>query len=354
MRIFLTHIAQKDKILEYNLSIAAANFSYNLIESGLFEHVYFILPTFIKGEIESFKGLIYSSLRLRRYMKPLAPIIENILLFFKIPKKSSIWYYNCTILNAPLIVLLKLFKPDIKQNIIILDYTPSHKITSRFFLWLTNKMDGSIRLANSSLFTLKNSVCLPGVTPFNAPQYPQIVSLKKEFLISGVLTENISMLSMLLEAFSKMPDMKLHITGKLHNLEGVDRYTRKNKNIIYHGMVKYEEYLRILHDITFVLSTRNPDSPENLCNFPSKIMEALLHNRIIISTLHYEQLHNIYYFEVSVETTNFINDLRRITTLPSNELLCYANQADEIKKRFNTEVWRECMDKIENYGSQTK
>ena len=35
MRIFITHILPKDQILKYKLSIAACNFSYNLIEGGV-------------------------------------------------------------------------------------------------------------------------------------------------------------------------------------------------------------------------------------------------------------------------------------------------------------------------------
>lgn len=127
-RIFLTHIVPKDKILRNNLSIAACNFSFNLIEGNIFDKVFSILPTFVSGKIESFEGLVYSSWRKKNILYKFAPLVENIRLFFKISGNSSIWYYNCTILNAPLIILLKLLKPSVKQNMIILDYTPSKKL----------------------------------------------------------------------------------------------------------------------------------------------------------------------------------------------------------------------------------
>lgn len=347
-RIFITHIVPKDKILKYNLSVAACNFSHNLIDGITFDKVYSILPTFVHGRIESFDGVVYSSLRKYQVLSKFAPIFENISLFNKIPRNASVWYYNCNILNATLIVLLKLFKPSVKQQMIILDYTPSSKPMEKFFLWLTNCMDGTIRLADSPLFTVKNSVCLPGVVPNNGLQYPEITTINKEFLISGALGDNIAMLPLLLEVFSLLPDYTLHITGKAPNKELVESYSKKHNNIVYHGMVEYEEYLRILHDTPFLLSTRNPLFPENQCNFPSKIIEALLHNRIIISTLHYKQLDGIQYFEVSAEKDGLINDLRNIGLMSQPYLLSYANQAKAVSDRFNCNVWNKWMTTIEN------
>lgn len=348
-RIFVTHIVPKNLILKYHLSIAACNFSYNLIEGNLFDRVYSILPTFVKGEIEPFENLVYSKFRENRFLFRLAPIAENLSLFYKIPRKASVWYYNCTILNAFLIVLLKLFKPNVRQNLIVLDYTPSRKPLERFFLWLANRMNGTIRLANSPLFTCRNSVCLPGVVPLNVTEQPKITTIAKTFLISGVLEDNIAMLPMLLEAFSKMPDMQLHITGKAPDMVLLKRYTQQCNNIIYHGLVEYDEYLRILHDTTFLLSTRNPAMPENQCNFPSKIIEALLHNRIVVSTIHYEQLEGIHYLEVAADLDKFRMDLSHITQMPEAELLIYANQADNVRQRFHVGVWKEWMQKIEGY-----
>lgn len=347
MRIFVTHIAPKNKLLQYGLSIAAYNFSRNLISGRMFDRVYSILPSFVAGNMESFPGLIYSSMRKNRLLRRIAPIVENIALFTHIPQNASVWYYNCTILNATLIVLLKVFKPGVKQQMIILDYTPSRKIFDRFLLWLSNHMHGTIRLTNSPLFHCKNSVCLPGVVPMDATQYPQIKEIKCEFLISGALADQISMLPMLLEVFAELPQYILHITGNAPDKELVDRYTAKHDNIIYHGMVSYDEYLQILHNAPFLLSTRNPNSPENQCNFPSKIIEGLLHNRILLSTIPYEQIDGIKYFKVGSSNDTFKKSLIEITNMPYTQLLTYANQADEVKMRFNCDVWSHSMAEIE-------
>lgn len=347
-RIFITHIAPRDKALKFNLSVAACNFSHNLIAGGMFDKVYSILPPFVAGRVEAFPGLVYSSLRNNRLLGRLAPVVENLKVFRHIPRGASVWYYNCTFLNAPLIVLLRLFKPSVKQQMIILDYTPSRNPVDRFFLWLTNHMHGTIRLADSPLFTVKNSVCLPGVVPPDSPQYPEVTEMKTEFLISGALGDNIAMLPMLLEAFSQLPTLTLHITGKTPDPAKVEQYAKRCRNIVYHGMVEYDEYLRILHRTPFLLSTRNPEAPENQCNFPSKIIEALLHNRIIVSTIHYPQLEGIRYFEVGADLASFLKDIRKVAALSAPELLPYANQGEAVRRRFGVDVWKKAMEKIEN------
>lgn len=347
MRIFVTHILPEHLVSKYGLSFAACNFSRNLISGGAFDKTYSILPTFVKGDVDTFDGLVYSTLRNGIFSR-IAPIVENIQLFQKIPHDSSIWYYNCTILNVTLILLLKLLKPRVKQQVIILDYTPSKNLFNRFLLWVSNHVDGTVCLAHSPLFTCKNSVCLPGVIPMNAPQYPTIKEIKTEFLISGALGDNIAMLPMLLEVFAELPHFTLHITGNAPDRELVERYATKHKNIIYHGMVSYDKYLTILHDTPFLLSTRNPEAPENQCNFPSKIIEGLLHNRIILSTLHYAQISGIKYFKVGCDKVSLKKCLCEIADMPSSLLLLYANQADEVKNRFNSDVWKECFVKIES------
>lgn len=97
-----------------------------------------------------------------------------------------------------------------------------------------------------------------------------------------------------------------------------------------------------------MLSTRNPACPENQCNFPSKIIEALLHNRIVISTLHYRQLDGVRYLEVSSDKEGLKVDLQKISATPEAELLLYANQAKTVKERFSCEVWNKAIIKIEN------
>lgn len=350
-RYFLTHISPEDKILEYKVSAAACNFSYNLISGGCFDKVYSILPAYVQGE-KDFSDTteieyVYSSWRWSNtLLRRLAPIKENVSLFKKIEKNSSIWLYNMTMLNVWLVLLLRLFRPSIQVNIIVLDFTPGEKLNN-IFLLLINKCHSRILLANSPLFKKENSVVLPGVTPMVDEKYPVVTNVKNNFLISGVLSENISMLPMLLSAFSKMPKCMLHVTGMIDDDTLVKEYVEKHPNIIYHGRLPFNEYLELLHDTPFLLSTRNPAFPENQCNFPSKIIEALLHNRIVVSTLHYEQLDGIKYIEVPSEEDGFVQAIEKIAQITDEELLTYANQSEEVKKMFSVDVWNQNIKHLE-------
>ena len=356
MRLFIAHILPKDVILKYHQSVAAHLFCYKLINANLFDRVYSILPL-IPIANEDLAGYdkniypVYSSLRTNPVLRKIAIVYENLKLIFCIPKYSAIWFYNLPVISIFLFWGLKIFKPSVSLNIILLDYTPQRKgfsgLVEKFLLFSINKSHGIIKLADSPLFTCANSVCLPGVVSSNAVLYPLIRNVEASFLISGALADNISLLSMLLNVFSRMPDMVLHITGYASDISLITKYAARYRNIIYHGVVEYDEYLHLLHDITFLLSTRDPNAPENQCNFPSKIIEGLLHNRIIISTLNYRQLGDIKYFKVPADEVKFEDALLRIVQLPQTILLEYANQGEKIQQRFNTDVWKIWMGKIE-------
>ena len=327
------------------------------MSGGMFDKVYSSLPLYVGGEMqpEAFKDkrfeLIYDKWREKRGLwRKLATFKEQFAVFRRIHPKSSVWFYNVNTLNALLFLLLKLFKPSVQLNVIVLDFTPVNRGfgLNRIYLKLINWAHGRICLANSSLFKKHNSTILPGVIPQDNEKLPGIKKVKSMFLLSGALSEEISMLSMVLDAFSKLPDCNLHITGSKGNEELLQQYANRHQNIHWHGQLPFNEYVDLLHSVTFQLSTRNPQMPENQCNFPSKIMEALHHNRIIISTIYYPQLEEVKYFTVNPAKEDFLNDIKKIVTLPNDTLLKYANQGVLVSKLFSVKVWDEAMEKIES------
>ncbi|ADY37291.1 glycosyl transferase group 1 [Phocaeicola salanitronis DSM 18170] len=354
MRIFVTNISPKDKIIEYGISLSASNFNYNLIEGHCFDKVYSIYPGFVKGKLdklddETFEA-VYSSWRWKGKLRQrLARFVEQYKLFRKIPRKSTVWYYNLSTLNVLLVLLLKIFKPSVQQNIIILDFTPDLFFNKRV-LSLINRMHGRISLSTYEKFNSRNLVVMPGVVPVSHNSYPQLSNVKREFLLSGALRENIAMHSMLLDAFAEMPELTLHISGVLLDHKGkTESYSRKYPNIHFYGKMPYNEYNELLSSVSFSFNTRKPTAPENKCNFPSKVIEALLYNRIVISTIHYPQLEGINYLEVPTDKEAFKQEIRRIAALSDTELLRYANQSEEVIRRFSTEKWNDIMAQIEEF-----
>lgn len=356
-RIFVTHILPEEEMEKYKVPVAASNFSFNLIAGGCFDEVYSIAGTDISGELPQkvFEDerfcLIYNNYLRKRggFLVKIAALIEQVILFRKIPKDASVWFYNLTTVSVVVYILCMLFKKSIKRNVIVLDFTPSEKRISmqNMMLWLINKANSIIRLSNSDLFTCKNSATLPGVTPKKTDAL-KIVKPNKEFLLSGVLSENISQLSLILDVFSELPDCILHITGfAIEKEEKLKEYARRFDNIIYHGKVDFGTYKELLQQITFVLSSRDKNYPENMCNFPSKIIESLLYNRAVVSTINYKQIEGINYFEIESDKDTMKKQLSNIINMKQNELMEYVNQGREIARRYNTDVWNETMNKLE-------
>ena len=354
MRIFLTHILPEHLVAEYHLSFAACNFSRNLMSGGGFDKVYSIMPLFVCGEMKTFKEpdneLVYSSLRRKgKVAAKLAIFVEQVSVFLRIGWHDTLWLYNIGILNVLLVLLLMLFQPKVRIYAIERDFTPPTRgfCVMSFYLYLLNHIDGVIKLADSPLFTNKNSVCLAGVTPNRRDKVPLIKNPTMEFLLSGVLQPDISSLPLILDAFAKVRDCRLHITGTCDSKQ-LREYADKYPNIIYHGVLSFDAYLHLLHSVTFQLSLRNPNWSDNQCNFPSKIIEALLHNRIIISTIHYPQIEGIRYIETVRSEDGFEKTLRQIKSMREEELMKYANQSELVQQKFNPNVWNNWMTRIEN------
>lgn len=296
--------------------------------------------------------LIYDKFRRKGCLfRKFATFKEQWTIFRKVPKESTIWFYNLNTLNAFLFVLLKVFKPSVQRNIIVLDFTPVSKGfgLNDLYLKFINSAHGRICLANSPLFKQKNSILLPGVVPANEKNRPILIKPSLKFLLSGALNETIAQTAMVLKVFSQLPQCELHITGIGGNIDMMREYARKHSNIIYHGQLPYDEYISLLHTITIQLSTRDPKMPENSCNFPSKIIEALLHNRAVLTTIHYPQLKDIKVLECAESRETYLKEyIEKLSQCSDDELLIYVNQGDKVKQMFSTEVWEEAMMQIEN------
>ena len=356
-RIFFTCILPERLIAKHGLSFAACNFSFNLMSGGGFAKVYSTTPLFVGGEMdkEAFEDgrfeLVYDKLRKKGgFWQKFAALKEQWTIFREIPKRSSVWFYNLNVLSALLFVLLKVFKPSVQLNVIVLDYTPakSWREQNYWYLKLINSANGRICLANSPLFKHNNSVILPGVVPANIEAFPLMVKPAMSFLLSGVLLPEIAQLEMVLKTFAELPQYELHITGTKGDEEMLNEYANKYVNIHWHGQIPYKEYLNLLHSVTFLLSTRDPEMPENQCNFPSKIIESLLHNRIIISTIEYKQIDNIKYFKATSQQEFFKQHIDAIAQMSSKFLMEYANQGKKVAEMFSTKVWNETMEMIES------
>ena len=349
-RILLAHIVPFDKVGQYHVAQASHNFCYNLINSECFDKVYSIIPPNIFGKKSTFicdkYQLVYSILRRWKLTAKMATLLEQFYLFVRLKEPSNVWLYNMSPNNVFFVWLCTHFKKYINIYTIVLDFTPGLKVNDVMLKYI-NSSDGLIKLSNSNLFEVSNSICLPGIVPNGQPKKSVKLPIERTFLLSGVLYEHISLLSVVLEAFSKLPECKLIITGFGANEDLINKYTGLYSNIEYYGKVEYEKFISLLSSVPFVLSTRDENSPENSCNFPSKILEAILYNRIIVSTIEYPQIKDLNYFIIRQELEGMVADIKHIISMEEDELITYCNQGEKARNLFSPDVWKECMSKIE-------
>jgi hypothetical protein len=173
-------MAPVDVAKELGVSIAASNFSINLLTGGAFDKAYSILPPFVGGKqprvrLQSKLFHIEYSIfrRLPKSLSFVAPLIEQISIFLRIPRRAHVWFYNITTLNYYLIRCLKLFKPSVKLYVIVLDFTPGQKNGLKV-MNMINDADGRISLSNYGGIS-KANLLLPknGVIRLNYRQ-PQV------------------------------------------------------------------------------------------------------------------------------------------------------------------------------------
>lgn len=351
-RYLIVHSLPAECCARFGTSIAASLFCARLTAVG-FDHAFSIPPTNVYGYQATDPPsdgieVVQSKIRGKnRFSRVLGGQLEQVRVFRRIERGSSVWFYNMDAQGSLLWTLLRVFKPSVRRQVVVADFTPGQRM-SGYFLRLTNRSDGLITLSDSPLFTNPNKAVLPGIVPESQPYAAVTAPVPRHFLLSGALLPRISSMPMVLKAFAEMPDCRLDITGRLYDVAELNAFSAAHPWVKYHGILPGPEFNALLEAAPFVLSTRDPSYPENRCNFPSKVLEALHHNRIVISTLHYPQLGDVRYLEVPADPDGFLKALKAIVAKPDAELLQFANQGETVRQHFNAGVWRAAIERIEH------
>lgn len=356
-RIFLTHVVPKNKIESLDVSAAGNYFSYNLIDNNCFDEVWSIIPINIDEKIVEDDGIHYIQTRFlgnKSVFKVLNIFIDNLKVFFSVKGNVNVWYYNLTIQTVFLYLLFKIFKPSVKQFVILLDFTPSkNKISLQNFIFnLINKSDGIISLTSNKFLYSKNTIVLPGIVT-EIKNNSKITSINKSFMLSGILSKN-RCPELILKAFSEFPEYELIITGKIDDQNLVDTYCNTYSNIRYLGFLNYDDYVKELEKATFSINSRDPNYEENLYNFPSKSIEHLMHNKILVSTMEYKELNGIEYMYVPPTLDAFRTFFKELKNTEENELIrVYANQSSKVFDLFGISNWKNSFEKIESKNGKS-
>jgi hypothetical protein len=351
-RIFVSHVVPKHLIEKLNVSPAANYFSYNLLSSNAFDQIISFLPTNLdkidkKEFSQNIKSIQVRFLPHKGIFKCINIFCENIQLVFSIHRKSNVWFYNLTPAILLAFIILRYFRLTVNCYVIVLDYTPPSKRFSlqHLILKLINHAKGIIALSDNPNFTNKRKKIIPGIVPALAKKAEAMQKINYSFLLSGILVENRSP-EMILNLFSKLPQYTLYITGIFGDEKTVIEYSKKYSNIKYFGYLPYEDYMKVLEEVSFCINSRNPNFEENKYNFPSKVIEYLLNNKIVISTMKYSQLEGIDYLFIELNRKKLYDFFYNLQQ-DEQSLLRYANQSEKIEAKMGVERWINAFNSIE-------
>lgn len=357
-RVFVTQVVPRNEVGNLGVSQAANNFCFKIGSLPTFEYHISTPPIHISRKNNfsdnDVEYIMFRRFKHKSFGKLFNILIENVILFnkLKLLKTKSIWFYNVYPPNILAYLLCSMF---LKRGIFVIfaDYNPKRY---NFFVRHLIKMalvksKGIISLSGRCDLNNSNMLVIPGIINIEKP----LMKFKKyptnSYFISGTLNENTGIL-LALEAFSKMSDSELYIsgTGSESIINQIENYCSKFNNLHFLGYFEtYSEYCVNLMNMDVVLSLRNPCQNVNNFNFPSKILEALQYGKLVLSTIEYPELKSIDYYNADYNLNSLMEIIEKInkdTNLGKNSNWPSKNY-DKLIKLFSPEAWSHAISKIE-------
>lgn len=278
------------------ISFASINYQTKVLKASHFDEVYNILPLNLdriskKIFFEDGKYYLHNKYFNSRLLKLL---LDQILIFRKIEEKSKVFFYNVTIQNFLLIRLLILFK-KCECYAIVADFEDERnyfglrKIVQKNINRTFNKLSGAIILSSNIQISTR-TIVLEGIVDSEMNQLSQNKIEENSIIFSGSIGYTTG-IHIAVAAMNFLPDYKLYISGPLFDLDSnnLKRLINGNvhNNVYYMGILDNEKYLELLSICNYALNLRDPHKLEHQHNFPSKILEYLMYNKNVISTLNY-------------------------------------------------------------------
>jgi len=244
-------------------------------------------------------------------------------------------------------VILKYFFRN-KVYIILLDFSPSESIYNiqYWLLKLIERSDGIIFLSERTEIHHHNAIYKAGcVNLSHASHNKDKCGFYKRFLMCGVL-DDFTGLPLALDVFSDLPECQLFLTGRLSGK--YSKVISQYPNIIYLGYIGFEDYRKLLSESDVCLSFRNPSFEENNYNFPSKILEFFVHDKIVISTIDYPELKGFQYMYCQYDKNSIIDIIHKLCKMPADELNLLRKNSAKLEERFSADSWKKSMCQIEH------
>ena len=360
--IFISQNVPNSVVKKYNVSQAANNFCLHINELGYFSQHIAVPPANVDGTFvnhtDNELNIEYHLCRKLKHSgigKKINTILDNLWMYKRviIAQEHNVWFYNVWTGNL-LAYLLLLLLSNKNVYILLADYNPSryNNIVGKILLWSISKAKGVISLSARCKEVNKEFFSIPGIIPKKKIQKEICPCIgKNTFLLSGTLNENTG-LFLALDIFKNLPETKLYLSGFLSedSKKKVEDICSRYKNIIYKGFFeKYSDYLDFIQSVDITLSLRNPESPVNHYNFPSKILEALACNKVILSTMEYPELTGVNYLVAPYNIESLKIYIEKIITgQKDSELERCLDNTDILTEKYSEKAWIEAFKKMES------
>lgn len=357
MSVFICSIIPQEVVVKNNVSQASVLFCRKIIKTGYFNKILSILPItvnepiFIESgnrNIVNIQSRYFKHLSIGRYLNA---SMETIKALKYCKGENYIWFYNINNQNILLYITLRYFTNK-KVFILLADFTPPVRTfsLSKFVEYLIEHSDGIISLSERSTIQHKNTISIPGIieplpNQFNSSNDNNTITRNK-FLFSGYLGK-VTGIDLALKYFSKHPQYLLFITGRGEYADKVKEFSNRFTNIRYLGFIDYDRYEELLINIDFCLNFRNPYLPENLNNFPSKVLEYFSYNKIVISTMLYPELDNTNYLYTDYSESGIEDAMLKIIKTSDSELLAFRKNNETVMANYSFVKWIKSFTEIE-------
>jgi len=357
MRVLICELVPNEKVATFgNVGQAANTYILNFTAACSFTKTFAFVPIQIIPiqNFENTNNIEYFQSRKFKHkgvFKALNRLIESFSLLsrlFRYRKSANVWFYNIT-QHYFLIYVVAKYIFGSRVYVLLADlYLNENKFSlNSLFIKLINKSDGVISLSRGAekLKIKKLSISNGIISP--ATVVPTEVINKNDYLFSGVLSK-MKGIDLALEAFSRIPDKRLIISGMGPMLETVKEYASRFPNIEYLGWLDYASYIKVLNEVNFCLSFRNPGDPENQYNFPSKIIEFLQYGKIVISTFNYPDIPQELLIHTGYDFESVKNTIHHLESTSDDALLDLSNNAKSfVNDNFSYKAINDLVSKIE-------
>lgn len=225
--------------------------------------------------------------------------------------------------------------------------TSNKKIGSLITRHFSKKVDGAISLTvelNSLLNKKKKPYkVIHGIVETQTISKDQ--SMSKYIFYGGSLLEKDGIYHFI-NGFNKLEnkDIKLFIAGHHENKEKINEFIEKNHNIIFLGNVDEDMVKKYIENAIMCVNPRPIDARRDALSFPSKVLEYINGESIVLSTKQSS------IFEMFNREIVWMNDLseRSIVNAINHVLQIDQKTSDEMKQTAKAKVQEHCSFKCMN------